>query len=272
MTGRGPALLCDMCDYHNIEANLRAAMRFFGEASGSGCVETLDGGVAMFSGIDYGVFNISLLTSEVTEKDPLERRLAEIGRFFKSRTLRWSFWLCEDLLDTATRKRERQVFTSFGMRAISHPPGMLAPALLPPLRVLPEIECRPVTDAATRSAFGDITATSFEIPYMISKAVYSREEAWHGAYQGYVAYVDGRAVAICALVAEAGVIGVYSLATMPDYRRRGYGEALLRKASSMVAERTGLQSLCLQSTEAGYELYKRMGFRDATRFTVYLTK
>lgn len=261
-----------MCDYHNIEANLRAAMRFFGEASGSGCVEMLDGSVAMFSGIDYGVFNISLLTREATEKDPLERRLSDIGRFFKSRTLRWSFWLCEDMLDSSTRKRERQVFTNFGMRPISHPPGMLATSLLPPARVLPDIECRPVSDAATRAAFGDLTATSFEIPYMIAKTVYSREEAWRGAYQGYLAYVEGKPVAIVALVAAAGVIGVYSLATLPQYRRRGYGEALLRTAAAEVSRRTGLTSMVLQSTEAGYELYKRMGFRDATRFTVYLTK
>lgn len=261
-----------MCDYHNIEANLRTAMRFFGEASGSGCVESLDGTVAMFSGLDYGVFNISLLTREVAEKDPLERRLAEAGRFFKSRTLRWSFWLCEDLLDPATRRRERQTFTDFGMRAISHPPGMLATALLPPARRLPAIECRPVTDAATRTAFSEITSLSFEIPYMVVKTVYSREEAWHGDYQGFVGFVDGRAVAIVALVAAAGVIGVYSLATRAEFRRRGYGEALLRAAAAVVSQRTGLQSMVLQSTEAGYELYKRMGFRDATRFTVYLTK
>jgi ribosomal protein S18 acetylase RimI-like enzyme len=261
-----------MCDYHNIEANLRAAMRFFGEASGSGAVETLDGVVTMFSGIEYGVFNISLLTRQVSEKDPLERRLAEAGRFFKSRTLRWSFWLCEDLVDPVMRRHERQIFTNFGMRAISHPPGMLAPALLPPARVLPAIECRPVTDAITRAAFSELTSVAFEIPYTIAKMVYSREEAWHGDYQGYVGFVDGRAVAICALVASAGVIGVYSLATLPAYRRRGYGEALLRTAASEVSRRTGFTCMTLQSTEAGYELYKRMGFHDATRFTVYLTK
>jgi ribosomal protein S18 acetylase RimI-like enzyme len=261
-----------MCDYHNVEANLRAAMRFFGDASGSGRVENLDGTIGMFSGIEYGVFNISLLTRSVTEKDPLERRLAEAAGFFKSRTLRWSFWLCEDLLDPATRRRERLVFTNFGMRPISHPPGMVAPALLPPARVLPAIECRPVTDSQTRAAFCEITSVAFEIPYTVAQTIYSREQAWHGDYQGFVAFVDGRAVAIVALVAVAGVIGVYSLATLPAFRRRGYGEALLRTAAAGVAERTGLKCMTLQSTEAGYELYKRMGFRDETRFTVYLTK
>ena len=54
-----------MSDYLTVEENLRAAMRFFGEATGSGDVQTLDGTVAMFSGLDYGVFNIALLTTRV---------------------------------------------------------------------------------------------------------------------------------------------------------------------------------------------------------------
>jgi ribosomal protein S18 acetylase RimI-like enzyme len=33
-----------------------------------------------------------------------------------------------------------------------------------------------------------------------------------------------------------------------------------------------VERIVLQSTEAGYSLYKRMGFREVTRFSVYLTK
>ncbi len=51
-----------------IEENLRTAMRFFGEASGSGEIRSLDGAVAMFSGLDYGVFNIALLTRPASER------------------------------------------------------------------------------------------------------------------------------------------------------------------------------------------------------------
>jgi ribosomal protein S18 acetylase RimI-like enzyme len=262
-----------MNDFLTVEENLRAAMRFFAEASGSGEVRTLDGAVAMFSGLDYGVFNIALLTRGVVgNTSDLESRLAELGRFFQERTLRWSFWVCEDMLDAAARRRERLTFTTFGMRAISHPPGMIAPALLPPVRTLPGIEMRRVADASTRAAFAEITSVAFEIPYVIAHAVYSRAEAWKGTYQGFVGLVNGQAVAIVAVVAAAGAMGVYSLATMPEFRRQGYGEALLRDAIAEVQRETGLTRLVLQSTDAGYRLYKRMGFRDATKFTVYLTK
>jgi ribosomal protein S18 acetylase RimI-like enzyme len=263
-----------MSDFLTIEENLRSAMRFFGEATGSGEVCTLNGAVAMFSGLDYGVFNIALLTRRVAGGNgaSLETRLAEAAHFFKERTLRWSFWLCEDLLEPQTRRRERQTFFDFGMRAISHPPGMLAPALLPAIRPMPPIECRPVTDDSTRLAFAELTSIAFEIPFTVARAVYTREEAWKGAYRGFVGFVDGRAVAIVAIVAAADALGVYSLGTLPAFRRQGYGEALLRAAVSEVGRRTGLSRVVLQSTEAGYALYLRMGFRDATKFTVYLTK
>ncbi len=262
-----------MSDFLTIEENLRCAMRFFGQATGSGEVKSLDGTVAMFSGLDYGVFNIALLTTPVAGRDGgLEKRIGEAARFFKDRTLRWSFWLCEDLLEPQARRRERQTFLDFGMRAISYPPGMLAPVLLPPARPLPAIACRAVSDQSTRVAFSEITSTAFEIPLTVAHAVYSREQAWKGEYQGFVGFVDGRPVAIVAIVAAAGALGVYSLGTLPEFRRQGYGEALLRAAATEVERRTGLKRLVLQSTEAGYSLYRRMGFRDATKFTVYLTK
>jgi len=262
-----------MSDFQTIEQNLRCAMKFFGGATGSGDVRQLAGSEAIYSGLDYGVFNIALLDGPVTQADNgLEVRIAGAARYFRDRTLRWSFWVCEDLLDHATRKRVRQSFADFGMWSISRPPGMFAPKLLPPSRPLPAIECRRVSDKPLRQAFTEITSVAFEIPQTVAFAVYSQERAWRGDYQGYVGFVDGRPVAIVAVVVAGGAIGIYSLATLPIHRRRGYGEALLRAAVEDTRATTGIEPLVLQSTEAGYELYRRMGFHDATRFSVYLTK
>ena len=66
-------------------------------------------------------------------------------------------------------------------------------------------------------------------------------------------------------------MGVYSLSTLPECRRLGYGEALLRTALAAEQRRTGIQRVVLQSTDAGYAIYKRMGFREVAKFSVYLT-
>jgi ribosomal protein S18 acetylase RimI-like enzyme len=262
-----------MREFLMVEENLRCAMRFFGEATGKGEVRTLDRTVAMYSGLEYGVFNISLLSRPAAAHDGgLDAALAETAKYFKKRTERWSFWLCEDLLDPPSRRKMRQVCNDFGLRPISYPPGMMAPKLLPPVRKLPKIECLPVTDQKTRNAFAEITSICFEIPPGIAAAVYGPEHAWNGAYKGFVGMVDSRPVAIAALVQAAGALGIYSLGTIPVERHQGYGEALLRAAVAQSRAASSVEPFILQSTDAGHNLYRRMGFRDVTKFTVYLTR
>ncbi|MEQ1886453.1 MAG: GNAT family N-acetyltransferase [Bryobacteraceae bacterium] len=261
-----------MSDFEIIDENLRTAMRFFGRATGAGEVVTLPGMEAIYSGLNYGVFNIAMLTGQPQRERGLELCAAEAARYFKTRSPRWSFWLCEDWLDTATRRRAREVLADFGLRAISHPPGMIAHTLQPPVKRLPTIEIHRVATDADRRAFAEVTSISFEIPYSIATSVYTPEPAWRGEYQGVLAVAEGRVVAITATVAAAGVIGIYSLATHPNYRRLGYAEALLRGAVDLARKETGFEKVVLQSTESGYLLYRRMGFRDSTRFSVYLTK
>jgi len=149
---------------------------------------------------------------------------------------------------------------------------MLAETLAPPVRRLPKIECHRVADRATRQTFCALTAVSFDIPMTIAKAVYEPERAWCGDYRGFVGTAGGKPVAIVAIVATRDALGVYSLSTLPESRRMGYGEALLRAAVAAEQARTGIQRVVLQSTDAGYSLYRRLGFRDVAKFSVYLTK
>jgi ribosomal protein S18 acetylase RimI-like enzyme len=67
-------------------------------------------------------------------------------------------------------------------------------------------------------------------------------------------------------------LGIYSLGTIPTHRHQGYGEALLRATVAVSRPKSSMDPLILQSTDAGHALYRRMGFRDVTKFTVYLTR
>jgi len=250
-------------------------MRFFGEATGGGDVCPLPGVEAIYSGLDYGVFNIAVLSEEVRANGGgLEARIAECARYYSARATRWSFWLCEDLLESAVRRKARTVFADCGMRVISQPPGLLAEELRPAGRELPPIECREVKDQSLRDIFAAFTSTCFDIPINVANAVYRPERAWVGAYRGYVGLLDGKPVGIAATVDAAGVLGIYSLATMPEFRRRGFGEAMLRAVAAQenAPGRKAPLRLVLQSTDAGYRMYRRIGFKDVAKFAVYLTR
>ncbi len=259
-------------EYLIVDDNLRLAMRFFGQATGTGEISNLPGGLAIWSGIEYGVFNIAMLDGPPEGEHGLAERIADAARFFKPRTGRWSFWLCEDHLDVHQLRRARATFADFGLRPISHPPGMIAASLAPPRGSLPTLRIEPVETPSQQYSFAEITALSFEIPYVVADAVYGQPRAWTGDYHGVVGTVEGRVVAIAAIVETKDAIGIYSLATHPAFRRRGYGEALLRETVAQVEKRSGPRRIVLQASEAGHALYRRLGFRDVTRFAVYLTK
>jgi ribosomal protein S18 acetylase RimI-like enzyme len=260
-------------DYLIVDENLRRAMRFFGQAGEGGLLREAPGVSLIFSGIDYSVFNSALLSTPVAaDACDLQDRIAAAAAHFRPRGMRWSFWLCEDMLDRSIRRQARRAFTAGKLAPFTDPPGMLAHALTQPNRPLPEIECRRVTDAATRLAFAHITCIGFEIPYAIAKQVYEPARAWDGDYVGWLAYANGVPVATAATVVSGGAVGVYSVATLPAWRHRGYAEALLRRVLGDIRARTGIERTVLQSSKTGLPLYQKMGYRTVTRFVVYLSQ
>lgn len=260
----------ELLPHEIVEQNLRTAMRFFGRASGTGCIEEHDGIVTIDAGVNYPVFNISMLTRPVESLVELDARLTIASRWYAARRTRWSHWLCDHSVPLTLTSRVPDIFSNHRMRLLTDAPGMIAEKLLPPTRPLPAIRMRIVNDAQTRIEFAHVATVSFDIPFPTAKLIYDREEAWLGDYVGYLAYAGTKAVSAAAVVVEADATGFYSVGTLPGYRNRGYAEALMREAHREVQRTAGLERTVLQSTSAGYEMYRRMGYRDVTRFSVFL--
>jgi GNAT superfamily N-acetyltransferase len=81
----------------------------------------------------------------------------------------------------------------------------------------------------------------------------------------FVGRVDGEPVS-CSLLSVTGeTAGVYNVATPERFRGRGFGEALTWAAIDEGARR-GCAAAILQSSEAGYPIYSRMGFVEIGRY------
>jgi len=257
-----------------LSENLQEAMRFFGTARRGGEVRRLFALTLISSGVDYSVFNAAVLGSAVRGRsiDSLAVELKQSEEYYRRRALPWSFWACEDLVQERDWDRIRETLERMNMRHLTTAPGMYAESLAPVSRRLPEVTVRRVADADTRAAFAHITSMAFEIPFEICRAVYAEERGWRGSYAGWVAYNDTTPVATTALVVCSGAIGVYSVATLPGFQRRGYAEAVMREAIGQVSAETGIACTVLQSTPAGASLYKALGYRTVTRFQVFASK
>jgi ribosomal protein S18 acetylase RimI-like enzyme len=262
-----------MNDWELINTNLRQALRFFGQATGKGEVREFGSALAIYSGIEYGVFNIGLLLEG-------ERNVAAgimaCDEYFRPRARRWSMWVCEDSLDWVSMRDLRAALGKLNMAEISRSPGMIATDFTMPRRELPAIQSVPVDSQPLRDSFSGLASVCFDIPVGVAREVYRQEQAWPrdrpDAYRGFVGMVAGRPVGIVALVRTGGTLGVYSLGIAPESRKLGYGEALLRATVEHERARGGVERVILQSSDSGHSLYRHMGFRETAQFAVYLKK
>lgn len=75
----------------------------------------------------------------------------------------------------------------------------------------------------------------------------------------YVGYVHGRPVATSEVTLAGGVAGVYNVATLASWRRRGIASAVLRAALADAAA-GGVDTAVLQAAPDGVGVYRRLGF------------
>lgn len=255
-----------------IALNLVEAMRFFGRGRQDATVRDCPGVSFVSCGLNYAAFNAAMfLPSVVPGPRELAERIEGSAAYFSKLRVRWTCWVCDDCLEPALRKKARSSFQRCGLNPLTDPPGLYADALLGPRRTLPSLQVRRVENEATRHAFAYVTSIAFELPQDICRQIYGIERAWSGSFEGYVGYLGGVPVTTAAVVVSDEVAGIYSVGTLPNARRQGCAEAIVRAALEDVRQRTGIEASVLQATTSGLSLYERMGYRKITRFNVYIS-
>lgn len=261
-----------LAEFELVERNLRQSFECYAQATGRGEVRRIGGVLIASAGTATAVYNAALLAdAPVADAVELDRRIMIAKVFFEARGLRWCFWLCEQMLAEEVRLQARAAFERRRLYLSSQCPGMVADRLAPRLRPLPAIACRRVSDAATRRDFSQITAMSFHVPLEATREVYESERLWQTELIGYVGYLGGRPVGTAATVTVEGAIGVYSVATLPEHRGRGVGEALVRFAVERARAATGIERSVLQASRDGESLYRRLGYRPVASFAVFVS-
>ena len=251
-----------------MEANLRVTLAGFTRAK-PGETRALPGLAIANSRIPFSMFNSTVLTAPVADASELDARVRAAGEFFASETLPWSFWLCRDWIAPEARRDVERVFRQNGLHLVVELPGMVADRLLPPRRTLPSLEFRRVSDAATRVDFDHIMSVAFGIPLATAREIYEKEETWRGDMVGWIGYAEGLAISTAATVTTADVVGLYAVGTLPGWQGKGFGEAVVRHALAQACAQSDIETTVLQSSEAGFRLYQRMGYRTITQYAVF---
>ena len=135
-------------------------------------------------------------------------------------------------------------------------------------QAVPELDIRRVTDAAGIDAHRQAATVGFGADPALAEGNVCANLLDRPECVVYVGYTDGDPV-VSGLGWRTGrTIGVYSIATIPSARRRGYGAAMTAR---VVADGAlgGCDVAALQASEMGRPIYERLGFRTLVTYAVY---
>lgn len=191
-------------------------------------------------------------------RDPRERQQlsAEVAAYFAETTREVAICDCWDQLDLS-----RAGFT----RAVE-PWLARAAGVAPHIAVPPELEIVHVEDAATLREFEETAAAGFEAPIPDPFAMHAPAILDDPRFHLWLGRVGGRGAAVAMAYADEQVNGVYGVATVPELRRRGYGEALTWRATLVNLDAHAV----LSPSAMGASLYHRMGYRRFADFAFWV--
>ena len=259
-----------MTDFTLIEGNLRHYFRSLAEARAHAVIREFSGIAAISLGVRFQMFNAAFLANPVEDERDFERRVTAASVHFHAHGQEWSLWLCDGLLSEALQRRATRILQRTGLRQSSLMPGMLADALNSQARNLPECEIREVDSPEDLESFRQVGATCFHVPRPWFDEVFDEQTIRRGTFRSWLALADGRPVCTAATVLDSSAIGIYNVGTIPEFRGRGYAEAIVRECIRQECIHAPPLPIVLQSTQAGLNLYHELGFRSLTRFRVWV--
>jgi len=87
-------------------------------------------------------------------------------------------------------------------------------------------------------------------------------------FEMVVGYLKGKPVVTGILVLHANVADIYYVMTMPWYRKKGYGSAMMQHLLNRAVDQ-GFHLATLQASEEGKNVYARLGFKPFCTFVEY---
>ena len=144
-------------------------------------------------------------------------------------------------------------------------PVMLLDPLPPTMEIPAEMELLEVLGPEDRDLYCRVDAEEYSDQAfqlgMVSVAAHMPGVSMH------LGLVGGEPVARSMAIRTGDVVGVHNVYVAPSQRQRGYGAAITAVAIE-AGRQSGAMAACLQSTEAAFSMYRKMGFEHIDDYVV----
>jgi GNAT superfamily N-acetyltransferase len=224
-------------------------------------IHEVDGVVACLTGLDDDEQNTALVERE---PEDAAATFAEAERVFRAHG--------RSLGVDVERGRHPDVdaaLRAMGLEMVATRPAMAMRVQdVDPAQVPDGVEMVRVTEPGWLAELVEVEIGAFETDRAVAEGLLAPSQLSLPNVRLYAAFADGRAVAQAVTNTHGGAVGVFGVATLPGYRRRGIGTAITAFAIDDVRDEADLA--WLQSTEKGRPLYERMGFRPLSDWDVWV--
>lgn len=232
-------------------------------------VRDLPGIAVRWADSRFAFWNAVTLTDVRPGPELLAQRLAQAADVMRSKQRPGFLWLFEDLLDDEARATLATAAEKAGL-AYAFPGTGMAGDLLPvPEPSHPELTFVRVSTDEHLRAYADINSRAYGFPLEDGRDGLVGSALWKQQVHAYLGLRDSVPVTCAGAVEADGRLFVALVATDPEWQRRGYGEAVTRKALYEGARATGLTRATLHATEDGAKVYPRIGFRPNSPIGFY---
>ncbi|MGW7520298.1 GNAT family N-acetyltransferase [Streptomyces sp. NPDC054796] len=224
-------------------------------------VRDLPGIAVRWADCRFLFWNCVTLTEDGVDADVLGQRLGQAADIMRTKKHPGFLWLFEDLLDDEARATLGPGAERAGLAHAFSGTGMAGNLLPLPEPTHPDLTFTRVTTDDHLRAYADLNSRAYGFPLEDGRdGLVAGSRLWQHEAYAYLGLRDGTPVTCAATVEADGRLFVALVATAPEWERRGYGEAVTRKALYEGARATGLPRATLHATAAGAPVYPRIGF------------
>ncbi|WP_409235673.1 GNAT family N-acetyltransferase [Streptomyces sp. PA5.6] len=227
-------------------------------------VRDLPGIAVRWADCRFSFYNCITLTESGAGADVLAQRLTQAADIMRAKQHPGFLWLFEDLLDDEARTTLTAAAERAGLQYAFPGTGMAGDFLPIPDPVHPDLTFVRVRTEEHLRAYADLQSRAYGFPLEEGRDGLTGSAHWTSGMYAYLAMRGDVPVACAATVEAEGRLFVAFVATDPQWQRKGYGEAVTRKALYEGAAATGLTRATLHATEAGAPVYPRIGFEPNT--------
>lgn len=233
--------------------------------------DTMDrGGLAVrWADNAFAFWNLLFLTEQMPERHALAASLQASRDYMRGKSRAGFTCICEEFLSISTLESLPDAVARSGLKPALTMYGMAGDFLPVASPAHSSLRFERVTDEAGLQAYADINSRAYDMPLETVRAALSGSTLWKERMHTYLAYQDATPVSAASTFANDGCLFLALVATIPSARRQGFSEATVRKALYEGSKATGLTRTVLHATEAGFPVYRRLGYHKVSTIHAY---